>query len=474
MRKGAIILVVCLASIGLKAQDKNEEFQNFRKGILEGYHGFRKSVLDDYAKYLNGIWEDYEVFAGKKSHPKPKPETQPIVKVDEPAPIPQEITPEVVKPTEPIKEQQLPQPKPIVVPTLEMISFDWCGMTFKLPDAIIKENLAGVEKDNLVQYFELLQRSKLDKDVIPQLEQLINVANLNDWCQYLLIESYVKKIKANADTNTRNMICWYLMAKIGFDVRITLNGDKLFYLIPFQQQIYARNYLLVNNTPYYIYGEGKAENSRGFYTPSIPDASGKYVNAVLNRSLNIPYKAKRFSHSYSGRTISVDVNENVINVMSKFPQMPIPSYAISEGDVNARKQLVSQMGQLIKGKTEVDAANFILKFIQSFAYATDEEQFGYEKPFFVEESLFYPKCDCEDRSILYHYLVTQLLGRDVHLLHYPNHECTAVNFSKDINADSYIYKSKQYVICDPTYIGASIGMCMPDFRNVKPEVELVK
>jgi hypothetical protein len=265
-----------------------------------------------------------------------------------------------------------------------------------------------------------------------------------------------------------------MMVSSGFDVRLSLNGDKLFYLIPFQQQIYGKCYLLINDTPYYIFGEGTAENSRGFYTPTIPDATGKFVNAVLTRPLNIQYKARRFTHSFSGKTLSVEVNENIINVMSKFPQMPIPSYAISEGDNKARKQLLSQMKQFITGKTETEAANFILKFIQSFKYATDDEQFGYEKPFFIEESLFYPKCDCEDRSILYHYLVTMLLGRDVHLVHYPNHECTAVNFSKEINADSYMYNGKQYVICDPTYIGASIGMCMPDFRKTKPEVELVK
>ena len=474
MRKSTIILLVCLSSVGLKAQNNNDDFQNFRKGMLEGYYGFRKSVLDDYSKFLNGIWEDYEVFAGKKSNPEPKPEMQPIVKADAPKPVPVEIEPEEVKPTEPIVEQEIPQLKPIVVPVTEFVSFDWCGMSFELPEVTVKGKLSGVEKSDLVEFFELLQVSNIDKEVIPLLKNIVNTANLNDWCQYLLIESYVKRIMTNTNANTRNMVCWYMMAKLGYDIRLTLNGNSLFYLIPFQQQIYARSYLMINNSPYYIYGEGSADNRVGFYTPTIPDVTGKYVNGVLSRPLNIQYKAKKFTHSFSGCTLSVEVNENLIKIMSQFPQMPIPVYAISEGDSKARKQLLNQMNQFIKGKSEIDAANFILKFIQSFKYATDDEQFGYEKPFFVEESLFYPKCDCEDRAILYHYLVSQLLGRDVHLLHYPNHECAAVNFSKDLNADSYIYKGKQYVICDPTYIGASIGMCMPDFRNIKPEVELVK
>lgn len=495
MKKTILLLLVSLSSITIDAQNNNDDFQSFRKGIMDNYQGYRKSVLDNYEKFLNGIWEDYQAFAGKKSNTLPKPDKQPIAKKDEPNTKPEDIEPEVITPvnnkpgnnTPPNKKDTEPTPpkpqapKPIVVPTvpnplakpkMNMIEFEWCGMSYKLPDANIKDNLRGVEKEDIVTYFEILQNSIIGKEVMPQLETISNTANLNDWCLYLMIESYVKKLKASADTNTRNIICWYMMANAGFDVRITLNGEKLFYLIPFQQQIYARNYLLINNNPYYIWGEGNAENSRGFYTPAIPDAKGKFIDATIKRPLNIQYRSKTFTHTFSGKTLSVEVNENLITIMSKFPQLPITSYASSQGDTEARKQLLRQMKQFVNGMSETEAADFILKFIQSFDYATDPQQFGYEKPFFVEECLYYPKCDCEDRSVLYYYIITQVLGRDVHLLHYPNHECTSVNFSKDLDADNYMYNGKQYVICDPTYIGASIGRCMPNFRKIKPEVEI--
>ena len=71
----------------------------------------------------------------------------------------------------------------------------------------------------------------------------------------------------------------------------------------------------------------------------------------------------------------------------------------------------------IQGKTETDAANILLNFVQTaFLYQTDHEQFGYEKPFFVEETFYYPYCDCEDRAVLYAYLVKELLGLDIVLL----------------------------------------------------------
>jgi hypothetical protein len=137
-----------------------------------------------------------------------------------------------------------------------------------------------------------------------------------------------------------------------------------------------------------------------------------------------------------------------------------------------RKSVLEQLKPHITGMSTAAAANRLLHFVQyAFAYATDGEQHGYEKAYFFEENFFYPKNDCEDRAIFYAYLVHNLLGLDVHLIQFPGHECTAVNFNENVEGTGYLYDGKPFVICDPTYIGASIGQCMPDYRNTKPKVE---
>ena len=154
--------------------------------------------------------------------------------------------------------------------------------------------------------------------------------------------------------------------------------------------------------------------------------------------------------------------------------MDIPFYAMSTIDSNFHQSLLTQVKEQIQGCSEKESVYRILHFVQyAFDYATDREQHGYEKPYFIEENFYYSKNDCEDRAILFAFLVHNLLGLDVHLVQYPGHECTAVNFSTtQMNGDGYMYKGKAFYICDPTYIGASIGQCMPDYRNVKPTVEL--
>ena len=107
-----------------------------------------------------------------------------------------------------------------------------------------------------------------------------------------------------------------------------------------------------------------------------------------------------------------------------------------------------------------------MKYLQyGFDYATDEEQFGFEKPFFCEENYFYPKNDCEDRAVLFSFLVRYLLGMEVVLIDYPGHLATAVCFKENVSGASLVHKGKRYVICDPTYVGAPIGVEMPDFAQ---------
>ena len=57
-------------------------------------------------------------------------------------------------------------------------------------------------------------------------------------------------------------------------------------------------------------------------------------------------------------------------------------------------------------------------------------------------------------------------------LQYEGHLATAVYFGEDvnINGDAFSYAGKKYYVCDPTYINASIGMTMPQFKDKMPKL----
>jgi hypothetical protein len=64
-------------------------------------------------------------------------------------------------------------------------------------------------------------------------------------------------------------------------------------------------------------------------------------------------------------------------------------------------------------------------------------------------------------------LVRELMGLDVVLVRYPGHMATAVCFTEKVEGTTLQYKGKTYTISDPTYIGADVGMNMPDMVKVE-------
>ena len=107
-------------------------------------------------------------------------------------------------------------------------------------------------------------------------------------------------------------------------------------------------------------------------------------------------------------------------------------------------------------------------------YKTDQDQFGYEKFNFPEESIFYPYIDCDDRAVLFSYLVRELTNSGVIGLDYPTHVSTGVHFKGNVEGNAIIYNNKRYLSCDPTYTGAVTGMIMPKFYKVTPKIIIIK
>ena len=135
-----------------------------------------------------------------------------------------------------------------------------------------------------------------------------------------------------------------------------------------------------------------------------------------------------------------------------------------------RQGLLPQLKKYTATMNEDEAVGFLLSFVQhAFAYKTDIEQFGHEKCFFVEESVFFPYNDCKDRSVIFAWLVRELLGIKVVGLLYPGHMSTGVALKQIKSGYSTVeYQGQQFVIADPTYIGAPVGMAMPSYVNLNP------
>ena len=180
------------------------------------------------------------------------------------------------------------------------------------------------------------------------------------------------------------------------------------------------------------------------------------------------------SKRYPEVSVSTASNMNLIAFFDEYPLAFVNNdmktkwrfYANVPASHNMRETIYPVLRRAVAGKTQLQAADILLNFVQTaFEYEYDEKVWGGDRSFFADESIYYPYCDCEDRSILFSRLVRDILGLDVVLIYYPGHLASAVNFTENVKGDYIIYCNSRYVVCDPTYINAPVGMTMPDMDN---------
>lgn len=268
---------------------------------------------------------------------------------------------------------------------------------------------------------------------------------------------------------------------MGYNVRMARTDKQLVLLIPTQQTMYEQPYLTIDNQRYYVFGDRVNpvdESTRSYYSYDLPShvKTGRIVSLLYPAHNNSSLFGQQLLRTITdGRlTITVHVSKNLMEALRHYPPMYIPLYAQSVVSPALHNEVWQQLRAQLQGMSQRDVVAALLHFGQyAFAYATDGEQHGYEKAYFLEENFYYPKNDCEDRAIFLASAIRQLLNLDVQLVQYPGHECTAVHFTDpSVVGDGYIYDGRNYLICDPCYIGAGIGRCMPDYKQVQPKVQL--
>lgn len=476
------LFILTISANSTTAQtDNNNSFDQYRKEILNNFKTFRQDVLRDYHKYLDGIWREYDSFRGLTRDPYPKYSVAPQIKtpIGKPTDIP---TPNDInkQPTSKTPDKQLFNQTPTALsstPSQHTITVNFYGMLWKAPNIRLPQ-IKSSTSESLGNTWKHLQQANIDK-IIPQLKAITNAHGLNDWFCFQFVKDYVYTVAKNNDNHTKTIILHFLLLNWGYDLRLAYIGKELCLLIPFRQQVYNRSFITINNQKYYIFiPDNKIiDTEQRVSTYLIPDNTE--CGNIMDLTFHQPIKtdctnAKTKTISDGKITVTADIDTTLMELIRHYPQMEITAYIQSILMPDMHHQLISQIKSQLSGLQQQDAANKLLYFMQhAFKYATDKEQHGYEKPYFLEENFYYPRNDCEDRAILYAYLMHNIFDLDVHLVHFPGHECTAIHFADNsIQGDGYIYNGKKYIICDPTYIGATIGMCMEDYKHTQPKVEL--
>lgn len=321
-------------------------------------------------------------------------------------------------------------------------------------------------------------------NVLSSLRSVSDELGLNDWFVFELVRNYVDALLNASNSLDRMVLGHYLLVGLGYDVRLARTQRQLLLLVPIKQPVYEHEFVRVDGKEYYLFFDNVESAEENLSVIVACDPSKKDVGKGHSFSLlfeGAPLKVR----SGENRTCELDdgkihlactVNEGVMEMLRNYPMMDIHQYVTSVVLPQFQDSIVGQLKPQIEEMTQCEAAEALLHFVQYvFGYEDDIEAYGHEKAYFIEENFYYDNNDCEDRSILYAFLVRSLLGLDVQIVEYPGHKCTAVRFTDCLTYGSgYYIGGEFYLICDPSYRGASIGKCMPEYRSVEPRVYIVK
>ncbi|MFP4663078.1 MAG: hypothetical protein ACLFM1_01500 [Bacteroidales bacterium] len=458
-----------------------QDFEDFKNQERDNFRKFVEERDKDFAAYLKEEIKNIELMKGRKQIrvpgpekiPRFTPEKQSVKEVLIPEMQFREYTQPGVSPGQTVAQKPENTRPEIRLPEITEIKpearlktaeFDFYGTKQRFHyDPEMHQNPGSTNKPEMISaYFETLSKT----GYYPLLESLVETHdkyNLNDWAYMKLCEKLASVIAVTEREKT--LLQWFLLIKSGYKAKIAYHDDIIGLMIPSKQKIFELPYYSFNGDDYYI--TNPELRSVKTYTADYPGADDIF-DLTMYQPPTLPLDIKTSNIDNNRKKIKIAYNNNLRELYDDFPQSEIKLFFNSGLSPLTRESLIDHFEPLLKNKTDRARAGILLDFVQqNFDYQTDQEQFGYEKFFFADEVFMYPYADCEDRSVLFAWLIREFTSLDIIGLDYPGHISTAVAFDSNTKGHHFEHKGKTWTICDPSYIGAPVGACMPQYENSK-------
>lgn len=483
---------ICLSS-SAQVDEFRKAYNEFHNQAKQEYEDFRKKANEEYAEFVRHAWENHKTLPAQ---PKPiEKDVPPVVIKDEDKKRPIEDTPVIIEEEIDIPVPT-PQPKP-VAPIREKEgeenrhSFVLYGtnMSVRLVPSQ-KISLSTLDVNEIAKVWDLLSSDNYNNVIRDCLELRIK-HQLCDWAYLRMLEKLASSFLGEG-TNEAELFKAFLYCQSGYQMRLAIANNHLYMLYASQHFMFEKPCWKIDDIFYY------ADNCDAEQI-QICEASFPHEQAM---SLFIPNEQNLDPIKSTNRTLqsedidwlSVEVSENrnIIDFCNDYPTSCIGDnfmtrwamYANMPLNNSTKEQLYPRFMTFfdaVKRSFEEDGTDMrnlvpacvdlICHWIQTaFVYEYDDKVWGGDRAFFADETLYYPYCDCEDRSILLTRMVRDLLGLKCALVYYPGHLATAIAIGEDVKGDFIRINGTKFLVCDPTYIGAPIGMTMPDMDNQSAKV----
>jgi len=488
VRHSSWLLTLAIVVLPAPALAQND-FEAFKKRESERMRSFLTKEDADFSDFLKQDWKEFALSVADKPLVRPKPRATPIARplpAESPAPQPEPVATPLpggavpgVSALPPARRPVAPPPPSVELASGSVLNTLFFGGVVAVPKVSLglQPVPAAITGEAISAFWEQINASPY-KDVLSALHKQRELMQLGDWA-FAQLAFRTGLSLASGDTTHARLIAWHFLVKSGYATRVGYSGSSVHVLLKTDELLYGVSYFTIDDGKFYVldlanglpphvgsirtYEKDHPSSKRGltFFMSALP----LLPEELEPRTLRFAYKGQKYA-------ISAGVNRNLVRFLTNYPQTRLNGYLDAEVPSSAMDAVVGGLRPIIAGRSELEQVDMILRFVQTaFDYKTDGDQFAREKWMFPEETLFYPFSDCEDRAILFSYLVRKLVPAvGVIGLIYADHVATAVRFNTAVAGDVRMYNGARYVVSDPTYINASVGMEMDQYKNASPNI----
>lgn len=492
------ILMLCVPFGHVRAQDSFEEFRKrneasfnqFRNKVNSDYQAFRKKVNEEYAAFVERAWKEYRSMAGK---PVPEDNVRPVPPVvcpkeDEgkpqpkPEPLPYD---EVVTPPQPKPQPQPVAPVEPVRPVVRTLDFTFFGTRETVRfDKQRRVTLGGADERSIAAAWREMAASDDYAMLVNECLRIRDERGLCDWAYLKMLQTLGLAVYGT-ECNDARLLTAFVYCQSGYKMRLArTRGNELHMLIASEHEIYDVMYFNLDGCRFYALDCNAEELSVCAVEFPNETAMSLYLPTPNKFAVDVDGTCTRQSKRYPEVKTTLAVNVNLMKFYDTYPTSTINDnvmtrwamYANTPMATDVSRQLYPPLREAIKGCSQLTAVNKLLNYVQTgFEYEYDDKVWGHDRAFFAEESLYYPYCDCEDRSILFTRLVRDLLGLRCILIYYPGHLAAAVEFTESgVSGDWIKTGGHTFTVTDPTFIGAPVGRTMTGMSNQTAKVIILE
>ena len=466
---------------------KNQKFQSFIDRKQKEFDDFRRKQNEEFASFIeSGSWEVYNKRQGEK---RPKEKDVPPIEFDENTineidsrqltvkliPLEDQIVHSRPKPIAPIKEND---------EIRDYYSFVFYGTKMKVRWGDLSSfKLENCEDKVLADAYRELTSAKYN-NLLSDCLALRDSYALCDWAYFKMLEALATTIFGK-NTNEAVLMQGVLYQQSGYTMRFAKDtkANKLCLLVKVNGYVYDVMSIEIEGKIFYLFNDSQGQRL-SVCNMAYKDEQDMqmYMEKIPRLEFNLSDIRAIKASSFNINTNSC-VNKNLIDFMQEYPitydgknsLTRWANYANTPVSEEVLQFIYPQLKERLQNTNKLMAVNMLLNWVQTgFTYGFDSVVWGFDRPFFAEETLFYPYSDCEDRAILFSHLIRDLLELDVALIYYPGHLAAAVCINEDVKGDYIIVNDRKFTICDPTYIRARAGMTMPQYKDVKGQAILCR